>query len=148
VTRRRGRGDEGSVLVLGLGLVLLALLAVGVVVDASRLFLSRCALESLADGAALHASHDLDLAALYAHGTAGGLPLSVDRVRADVTRYVGVTARADGLRDVQVLDVRVDAGVVTLTLRVTEPVPLLGAVIGRPDGEVTASASARSAIEP
>jgi hypothetical protein len=148
VIRRRGRGDEGSVLVLGLGLVLLAMLAVGVVVDASRLFLARCALESLADGAALYASHDVDLAALYAHGAAGGLPLSVDRVRADVTRYVAVNARANGLRDVQVVDVHVDAGVVTLALRLTEPVPLLGTVLGRPDGEVTASASASTAIEP
>jgi uncharacterized membrane protein len=61
----RGRGEEsGSVLVLGLGLVLVALVAAGVVVDASRLFLAQRALASIADGAALRAAHDLNLAAL------------------------------------------------------------------------------------
>ena len=141
------RSDEGSVLVLGLGLAVLGLLLVGGVVDASRLFLARAALASLADGAALRGADDVDVAALYGGGGRGGvLPLSAQRVRADVTAYVAATATANGMRGVRVDAVTARAGVVTVQLSMDETVPLLGPLVGAPDGVlVTAQASARTA---
>jgi len=143
------RAEEGSVLVLGLSLVVLAMLAVGLVVDASRLFLARQSLTSVADGAALSGAHDVDLAALYTTGPAGSLPLSATRVRSDVADYVAAQCAANGLHGVHVVSVDVRAGTVTVTVAMTESVPLLGTVLGHPAGElVTATASARSPIGP
>ena len=147
--RRRPRGDRGSVLILGLGLVVLAMLAVGLVVDASRLFLARRAVASLADGAALRGAHDLDLATLYRSGAADVLPLSARRVEADVAGYVSAQAAANGLRGVRVVSVRVRDRTVEVTLSTIEQVPLLGTFLGAPGGEpVTATASARTAVRP
>jgi len=149
------RDDQGSVLVLGLGFVVVTMLAVGLVVDASRLFLARRSLASLADGAALRGAHDLDLAALYRSGGSGtsgapsALPLSAARVRSDVAHYVVDQSAVNGLRGVRVIAVTVVAGTVEVTLAMTESVPLLGTILGHPEGElVTATARARTEIAP
>ena len=155
------RDDQGSVLVLGLGFVVVTMLAVGLVVDASRLFLARRSLASLADGAALRGAHDLDLAALYRSGAPGGsgtsgtsgapraLPLSAARVRSDVAHYVVDQSAVNGLRGVRVTGVTVVAGTVEVSLAMTESVPLLGTILGHPEGElVTATARARTEIAP
>jgi Flp pilus assembly protein TadG len=145
--RRRRRDERGSVLVLGLGLVVVTMLAVGMVVDASRLFLARRSLAGRADGAALRGAHDLDLVTLYTSGATAALPLSAARVRTDVADYVAAQAAANGLRGVRVATVDVAAGTVAVTLTMTERVPLVGTVLGHPEGEqVIATASARSAI--
>ncbi len=132
---------------LGLGLVVLAVLAVGLTADASRLFLARRAVAGLADGAALRGAHDLDRATLYSTGAADVLPLSAGRVETDVAEYVAVQAAANGLHGVRVVRVRVRDGTVEVTLAMAEQVPLLGTILGHPDGEVvTATARARSAV--
>lgn len=80
VRLRRSSGtlgdDEGSVLLLGIGLVIVCLLAVVVVVDASAAFLQRRALMSLADGAALAGAQAIDLDHYYAHGATTGTRLT------------------------------------------------------------------------
>ena len=134
-------------LVLGLGLVLVALVAAGVVVDASRLFLAQRALASIADGAALRAAHDLNLAALYASQPAGALPLSQRTVQADVAAYAQAQADANDAGQVRVVTARVDAaGTVTVTLELDEHVPLMAAVLGRTSA-VTVSATATAGTQ-
>jgi Flp pilus assembly protein TadG len=147
VVRRPARDDRGSVLVLGLGVVVVALIAVGMAVDASRLFLARRSVASLADGAALRGAHDLDLTTLYASGAADTLPLSARQVERDVAAYVSAQSAANGLQGVRVVRVLVRDGSVEVTLALTERVPLLGTVLGHPDGVlVAATARARSAV--
>jgi Flp pilus assembly protein TadG len=148
VRARDGRhGDEGSVLVLGIGLVVVLMLLVGAGVDASRLFLVRRSLADLADGAALRAAEDLDEATLYRSGASDVLPLATNRVRTDVTSYVAAEAAANGMHGVRVAAVSVRDGIVRVGLAMTETVPVLGTLVGSPDGElVTATAVARSAV--
>jgi Flp pilus assembly protein TadG len=136
------------VLVLGIGLVVLTMLVIGGVVDASRLFLARRALASLADGAALRGAHDLDAAALYmAPASSDILPLSTSRVRADVVDYVAEQAAANGMAGVRVVTLRVTSGTVQVGLSRTESIPLLGTLLGSPGGEqVTAYAAARTSV--
>jgi hypothetical protein len=138
--------EEGSVLVLGLGMAVLAMVVVGAVVDASRLFLTRAAMASLADGAALRGAHDLDLAALYDGGVSDVLPLSTERVRADVAAYVAGTSAANGMH-VHVDAVGVRDGVVTVRLSTTESVPVLGTLLATGSVVVTASAAARTSVQ-
>lgn len=98
---RARRGDEGSVLVLTLGLVAVLLLLVGVVVDVSAVVLAKRSLAAAADGAAVSAAQALDEAVFRAQGPAAGVPLSEagvqDRVAAyPVTPGVVLVGRVDG----------------------------------------------------
>lgn len=79
------RRDDGTVLLLTVFLGLVLVLATVVVVDASAAFLARRSLASQADGAALAAAQEVDLAAYYA-GTGDDLPLA--DARAVVEAYV------------------------------------------------------------
>ena len=76
MTARSMRDDGGSVLILGIGLVIVCLLAVVTIVDASSAYLQRRALISLADGAALAGAQAIDLAHYYAHGATTGTRLT------------------------------------------------------------------------
>lgn len=67
--------DEGSVLILGIGLVGVCLLALAVVTDTTSAFLQRRSLYSLADSAALAGSQAIDLASYYANGAGEGTRL-------------------------------------------------------------------------
>lgn len=60
--------DEGSVLILGIGLLGICLLALVVVTDAGSAFLQRKNLYSVADAAALAGAQSIDLTNYYAHG--------------------------------------------------------------------------------
>ena len=68
--------DEGSVLLLGVGLVVVCLLALVMVVDATSAYLQRRSLISLADGAALAGAQAIVLDHYYAHGATTGTRLT------------------------------------------------------------------------
>jgi uncharacterized membrane protein len=81
------RRDDGSILLLALGLLVVALLLVLAVVDASAVYLTRRALAAAADGAAVAAADRPDLAAVYATGAVGPLRLDPAAVSVDVSRF-------------------------------------------------------------
>jgi uncharacterized membrane protein len=148
---RRGGKDEGSVLVLTVGFAVVVMLLVGVVVDASKLFLTRRALASVADGAALAAAQQVDLAAVYRGEDAAALPLSPAAAQAAVTAYVREAAGQTGIVDLRVVAVQVAGPNVSVTLAARAELPLVGAVTGVVTGDadsvdVTYSATARSAV--
>jgi len=66
--RARSRRDDGSVLLLGIGLIGALLLAMSVVTDASMAFLQRSTLQARADAAVLAGVQGIDLDAYYAYG--------------------------------------------------------------------------------
>ena len=145
--RARTPRDEGSVLVLTLGFAVVIMLFVGVVVDASKLFLTRRALASVADGAALSAAQDVDMVGVYRGTAAGSLPISAPRAVADVTRYVAEAAAQTSLTDLHVLAVQVDATGVTVSLGGRAMLPLVGVVTGTGNGiDITVTARAQSAV--
>jgi uncharacterized membrane protein len=83
----RRDGEEGSILILTLGFLVIALLLVFAVVDASAVFLARRDLASAADAAALAAADHPDTAAIYSTGLGSGdLPLQTSQVRAAVAQ--------------------------------------------------------------
>lgn len=80
--------DEGSILVLSLGFIVICILALAVVVDASSVFLARRALQAQADAAALAGAQAIDLDAYYAAGAASRIRLDPSGIRAAVERHV------------------------------------------------------------
>lgn len=114
---RRPR-DEGSILVLSLGFIVICILALAVVVDASTVFLARRALQSQADGAALAGAQAIDLEAYYARGASSRIRLDESGVRAAVDRHVRRDPGDGRLARVMMRD---DVVLVTMTDRVRPP---------------------------
>lgn len=110
--------DEGSILVLSLGFIVICILALAVVVDASTLFLARRALQSQADGAALAGAQAIDLDSYYANGASARIRLDATRVRGAVERHV---RRDPGDGQLTGVSLRQDVVVVTMTDRVRPP---------------------------
>ncbi|HEX4428953.1 MAG TPA: pilus assembly protein TadG-related protein [Frankiaceae bacterium] len=86
MTRPR-RDEEGTILLLTLGCVAIALMLVVVVVDASAVFLARRSLASEADGAAVAAAQAVSERQVYANGAGSRLPLG--EVQQAVANYAG-----------------------------------------------------------
>jgi uncharacterized membrane protein len=144
LTHRLRSDDEGSILLLTLGFALIALALILVVTDASKVFLTRRSLVSAADGAALAGVQSLDVDAFYAGKGGGALPLDGDAAVTTVRRYVEDAGLQEDYVELEVVDVRVEAGEVTVTLRARSLLPF-GTYVGRPDGvvvEATAHATA------
>jgi uncharacterized membrane protein len=143
--RVRPARDEGTVLLLIIGLVTVVALLVAVVTDVSSLYLHRRELIAAADGAALAGAQAVDEAAIYRDGlpTTGPVPLDPDAARQAVHRYLDQA----GLGDV---DVQVEATTTTVTVRLAQRyrLPVASTVSAGTTGApaVTASATARTAV--
>jgi len=132
VTRRpeptRAAGEDGQILVLLIGLVLLVLMVLALGWDASNWFLGHRALDNLADGAAVAAANEVDVRAFYASG-GRQIVLSDQRVAATVRRYLADTAADSGLERVVPGPVRVEhlatGPRVTVELRAVTPAAFL-----------------------
>lgn len=114
---RRGR-DDGSILVLSLGFIVICILALAVVVDASTVFLARRALQAQADAAALAGAQSVDLGAYYADGAAPRIRLDSAGIRAAVDRHV---RRDPGDARLTAVSLRNDIVLVSMTDRVRPP---------------------------
>jgi hypothetical protein len=135
------RRDDGSVLPLVIGVVVVVLSLITVVTDASVLFLQRRCVQAAVDGAALAGAQAVDLGRVYAGGARGDLVLDPRAARAAVTGYVrALPARPAGLR---VTSVRVVTATVTVRAQAVVRPPFLAFLTGR-GVTVVAEASART----
>lgn len=139
--------DDGTVLLLIIGLITVVALLVAVVTDVSSLYLHRRELIAAADGAALAGAQSVDEAAIYRDGLprTGPVPLDPDAARQAVHHYLDEA----GLGGV---DVQIVATTTTVTVRLAERyrLPVASTVTAGTAGDpaVTASATARTAVIP
>ena len=92
--------DRGSVMLLGIGFVIVCLLAIAVVTDVSAAFLQRQSLMSMADAAALAGAQAIDRDAYYAGGASVGTRLNPALVRVAAARQLersGASSTIPGL---------------------------------------------------
>lgn len=148
--RTPGRADdEGTVLLLIIGLVAVVGLLVAVVTDVTALYLQRRDLVSAADGAALAGAQAVDEATIYTQGlpASGPLPLDEAAARVAVHEYL-----SDAGLDGRSLAVRVEttSTTVSVSLSTTYDLPVANtATLGvTGSAQVSASATARTAILP
>lgn len=120
------RDDSGSVLLLGIGFVVVCLLAIAVVADVSVAFLQRRSLMSLADGASLAGAQAIDLDHYYANGASQGTRLTPALVNSAARRHI---ASASGGRDVTIEAISTDG--VNVRVRLSSPVRLPFLAAGR-----------------
>lgn len=143
--RRETRREEaGSAIPLIVGLAGVLVLAIAVVVNASSAFMQRQALDTLADGAALHGA-DIGSAGVYAEGLPADRLLQEERaVRAAVQDYLRRVGAYDTYGDLAVV-ARVDAAARAVTVTLSAPLDLPLTVPGTPS-RPTVSASGRAAV--
>ena len=148
----RSRADEseqGTVLLLILGLVVLAGLFVTVVIDVSALFLDRRAMIAAADGAALAGAQAVDERTLYTNGLPDSGPLVLDesRAKAAVRSYL---ENSGVFEDYAGLVVSIDTTSTTVTVHLAARVrpPVVNAVTPGAGWGVTveSNATARTAV--
>ena len=139
MSSKRQPDEQGSVLllILGLGLVLVSLVAV--VVDVSAVALAKRGVASVADGAASAAAQGVDGVALFEVGLAEGIPLDPEAVRQAVAAYQQTTAPGISL------SVTVDGAAATITATRQVRLPLR-APGGPAQTTVTAVAMVRSPV--
>ena len=145
----RGADDEGTVLLLIVGLVAVVGLLVAVVTDVTALYLQRRDLVSAADGAALAGAQAVDEETIYTQGlpTSGPLPLDEDAARSAVHEYLSDSGLAS-----QSLTVRVETTPTTVSVSVSTtydlPVANTATLGATGSAQVSASATARTAVLP
>ena len=135
--RRRPSGDDdGQIMLLSIGYVVLALLLVGVVVSATAVHLQRKQLLILADLAALEAADALDPSAYYTGAPASEpsadaplVRLTPSGVADSVHAYLANAPAADRFTDLAVVEATTtDGRTARVTLRAVAQVPLLNIV--------------------
>jgi uncharacterized membrane protein len=147
--RLRPRNDDGTVLLLILGLVVVAALLVAVVTDVSALYLERRELIAAADGAALAGAQAIDRESVYRNGlpTSGPVPLDRDAAEQAVRDYLTEAGLLTGDLDVTI---STSATTVSVALRTRARLPVSNTVTSGTSGTaaVSATATARTAVIP
>ena len=143
----RSRTDDGTVLLLILGLVTVAALLVGVVTDVSALYLERRKLISAADGAALAGAQEVDKATVYTQGLPREGPVALDAQGAE---HAARQYLADTGMDLADVRVSATATTVTVSLQSRYELPIASRVTAGASGtaDVAASATAQTAVIP
>lgn len=142
-----GRDEQGTITPLIVGFAFVLVLGIVLVVDTTAAYLQRQSLDTLADGAALHAADHGVAGIAYTEGVAGeALPVDAASARAAVADYlrrIGAFGDHPDLR----IEVRVDATSVTVVLRATADLPLT--MPGAPgSAEVSATGAAVTIVDP
>lgn len=130
--------ERGSIMVLTLGFIVICVLAVAVVVDASSVFLQRRSLQAAVDAAALAGAQAIDLDDYYVRGAAQGIRLDPVAVNTAVRDYL---ARTEGVR---FESVRIEGGEVVVRARSRVRPPFSGWLT--PSGAHTLTAEAGATL--
>ena len=116
------RGDGGSVLLLGVGLMAACGLAVTVLVDVSSALLQRQRLMALADGAALAGAQAIDVASYYAEGASHSTRLDPSKVAVAVRDHLELSG-GHSIVGLHTERVAADGGSVTVALNAPLQLP-------------------------
>ncbi len=139
------RDDRGSVLLLGLGLVMVCLLSVVVLVDVAAALGQRQRLQALADAAALAGAQAIDVAAYYRDGAGALTRLEPAAVSAAARRHLAAAGAARDIPGLVIEEVSSDGERVTVDLRCPMRLPFGSAVFA---GDIQVRSDALLAYRP
>lgn len=135
-------GERGSIMVLTLGFIVICVLAVAVVVDASAVFLERRSLQATADSAALAGAQAIDLETYYERGAGARIHLDPGAVRSAVRRQI------DGVGGVRLDSVRIEGSEVIVRAHTRVRPPFSGWLTPGGARTITVEAGAILAYRP
>lgn len=127
----RARRESGQITIMVIGFAVVGALMLVVVVTSTRAYLTRRALVSFADGAAVTAAQAVAPEVVYRQGVETGVPLDQAAAAAAVRDYAARNGLAGRFEGFSVVDVAVTReGVVRVALRAVSPVSFVGEVFG------------------
>lgn len=136
------RDDEGTVLLLGIGLLAVCVFALVVAIDGGSAFLQRRSLMAVADAASLAGAQAIDLDVYYRDGATIGTRLQPVAVVAAARRQI---ARVPDAADIAIEAIRTDGTTVRVRLSRELDLPFLADVF---PGDVRVEAAARLDYRP
>ena len=137
--------DDGRVMLLVVGIVVVLAMLVAVVVDVAHLYLARRSLDAATDAAALAGVQAADLGALYAGQDGRDVPLDERAVRRAVNRYIDNARVDDDIERFELEAVVVTDTQVSVSTRSSVRLPFVGPVTnGRSDVVVRSTSTARN----
>ena len=138
---RRLSDERGSIMVLGLGLSIAALMVITLAVNVSSMWVARHSLDSVADGCALAAAQAVDVQAIYRHGVTSRIPLNQTLARKYVASYLEKGNVRGQFTNFTVRSVRVTQSQVRVEVQALAPMPF-GYLMGKMRPVIVSAASA------
>ncbi len=135
------RNDDGSVLVFGIGLGVIALLVLTTAVNIATLWVTKSKLNSVADSVAIAASHSIDLEKFYASGVNQKVLLNESLARYRANKFLEKLSVESELTSFKMLDLSVDKNSVTVLISADPQLPFSYLIPGL-DPEIQARATA------
>ena len=117
------KDDNGSILVLGIGLGIIAITLVTTLVNISTVWIARNNLDSVADGAALAAVQAVDTRNVYTQGLGSSLRLNSAQARSRAVSYINKAASRGDIHRPRITAMTVGAQSVSITLTADVQVP-------------------------
>ena len=110
-------GDDGSILLFGIGLAVAGLMIATVSINVASLWVTRNVLDGIADGAALSAAQAVNTDAIYRDGLGSNLRLNENLARARVNEYVVAANVSSQVEQFSIRSVVVSGTSVTVTIQ-------------------------------
>lgn len=137
---KRMCADDGSVLLLGIGLAAVCLLALAVVADSASVFVQRGELQARADAAALSGAQGIDIASYYQRGVTESTALDPATARERAIRALQAQQALEPIADFTIDSVNALPDAITVTVSAPLRLEFFGGVI---QARVGAESSAR-----
>jgi hypothetical protein len=115
--RKLVAGDEGSILLFGIGLSIAGLMIATVSINVASLWVTKNMLDGIADGAALSAAQAVNTDAIYRDGLGTNLRLNENLARVKVSQYVDAANIRSQVKQFSVRSVVVSGTAVTVTVQ-------------------------------
>lgn len=131
--------DDGSIMLLGIGMIGVCLLALAVITDSASAFIQQRELQSIADSIALAGAQGIDLEEYYRSGATQATRLNAAQVL-DIAKTHAAVMTADSQIALTSIDIEPDGTSVLVTLKAPLRLTFFDAF---PFDPVEASASAR-----
>jgi uncharacterized membrane protein len=133
------KSEEGSIMLLGIGMIGVCLLALAVVTDSASAFIQQRELQSIADSIALAGAQGIDIEQYYRTGAGQATRLNSAQVL-DIAKTHAVTMTNDSEIALTNIEIEPDGSSVLVTLNAPLRLTFFDSL---PFDPVTASASAR-----
>jgi hypothetical protein len=112
--RKRLSGDDGSILLFGIGLSIAGLMIAAVSINVASIWVTKNVLDGIADGAALSAAQAVDTNSIYRNGIGKNLRLNERIAKTRVRDYVTASGARLQVKEFTVRSVKVSGTAVTV----------------------------------
>ena len=133
--------EDGSVLVFGIGLGIIALLVLTTAVNIATLWVTKSKLNSVADSVAIAASHSIDVENFYASGVNQKIALNESLAKTRAQNFLKRLSVQSELKSFKLLEVEVEQDSVTVLISADPQLPF-GYLIPGVNPQIQSSAKA------